>query len=56
MQRLADQLVGDVGAVVVAGVDMVDAAGDRLPQHGAAAASRSFGGPNTPGPASCMAP
>ena len=34
VQRLADQLVGDVRAVVVAGVDVVDAARDGLAQHG----------------------
>ena len=34
MQRLADELVGDVRAVEVAGVDVVDAAGHRLAQHG----------------------
>ena len=34
MQRLADDLVGDVRAVEVAGVDVVDAARDRLAQHG----------------------
>ena len=33
MQRLADDLVGDVRAVVVARVDVVDAARDRLAQH-----------------------
>ena len=34
MQRLADDLVGDMRAVEVAGVDVVDAAGHRLAQHG----------------------
>ena len=34
VQRLADDLVGDVRAVVVARVDVVDAALDRLAQHG----------------------
>ena len=33
-ERLADDLVGDVRAVEVAGVDVVDAARDRLAQHG----------------------
>ena len=33
MQRLSDQLVGDVRAVEVAGVDVVDAQGHRLAQH-----------------------
>ena len=34
MKRLADELVGDVRAVEVAGVDMVDAARHGLAQHG----------------------
>ena len=34
MQRLADELVGDVRAVEVAGVDVVHAARDGLAQHG----------------------
>ncbi len=34
MQRLADQLVGDVGAIEIAGVDMVYATRDRAAQHG----------------------
>ena len=34
MQRLADDLVGDVRAVEVAGVDVIDAARHRLAQHG----------------------
>ena len=33
MQRLADEVVGDVRAVVVARVDVIDAARDRLAQH-----------------------
>ena len=33
VERLADQLVGEVRAVEVAGVDVVDAARDRLAQH-----------------------
>ena len=33
MQRFADELVGDVRAVEVAGVDVVDAARDGLAQH-----------------------
>ncbi len=55
MQRLADELVGDIRTVVVAGVDVVDAARDRLAQHrdrGLAVLGR----PEHPGPASCMAP
>src|SRR6516165_3648918 len=34
MQRLADQLVGDVRAVVIASVDVVYPTRDRLAQHG----------------------
>ena len=33
MQRLADQLIGDVGAVVLRGIDVVDAEFDGAPQH-----------------------
>jgi hypothetical protein len=33
VQRLVNDLVGDVGAVEVAGVDVVDAVGNRLAQH-----------------------
>ena len=33
VERLADQLVGDIGAVIVAGVDVIDAARHRLAQH-----------------------
>ena len=55
MKRLANELVGDVRAIVIAGVDMVTlrAIASRSTVR---AARRSFGGPNTPGPASCMAP
>ncbi len=34
MQRLADDLVGHVRAVEIAGVDMIHAARDSLAQHG----------------------
>ncbi|MDB5482889.1 MAG: hypothetical protein JWO83_3942 [Caulobacteraceae bacterium] len=34
MKGLADQLVGDMGTVEVAGVDVVDAGGQGLAQHG----------------------
>ena len=34
MERLLDELVGDVGAVEVAGVDVVDAAGDGFAENG----------------------
>ena len=33
MQRLPNQLVGDVGTVELGGVDVVDAEFDRPPQH-----------------------
>jgi hypothetical protein len=33
MQRLADQLIGDVRPIEVAGIDVVDAARHRLAQH-----------------------
>ena len=33
IQRLADELVGDVGTVELGGVDVVDAELDRPPQH-----------------------
>ena len=33
MQRLADELVGHMRTVVVAGVDVIDAARDRFAQH-----------------------
>ena len=35
VQRLADEVVDDVGAVVLRGVDVVDAELDRAPEHGA---------------------
>ena len=34
MQRLADQLVGDIRTVELRGVDVVDAQLDCAPQHG----------------------
>ena len=34
MQRFADDLVGDVRTVEIAGVDVIDAGGDGLAQHG----------------------
>lgn len=34
MERLVDELVGDVGAVEIAGVDVIDAPRHRLAQHG----------------------
>ena len=55
MQRLADDLIGDVGPIEIAGVDVIDPLATAS-RSTAIAPSRSFGGPNTPGPASCMAP
>ena len=46
MQRLADDLVGDVRAVTVTRVDMVDAA-FRPPCAAPRSRPRSLGGPNT---------
>jgi len=34
MQRFPDDLIGDVGAVEIAGIDVVDAAFDGFAQHG----------------------
>ena len=34
VQRLTDDLIGDMRAVEVAGVDVIDASGNRLPQYG----------------------
>ena len=55
VQRLLDDLVGDMRAVVVARVDVRDAQATAS-RSTAMAASRSAGGPNTCGPASCIAP
>ena len=55
IQRLADQVVDDVGPVILRGVDVIDAQLDRAAQDGPGA-SGSRGGPKTPGPASCIAP
>ena len=44
MQCLPDDLVGDMRAVEIAGVDMVDAAFHRLAQHRDRLPRRSFGG------------
>ncbi len=55
MQGLTDDLVGDVRSVEIARVDVGDPECDHLAQQrdrGCAVA----GGPNTPGPASCIAP
>ena len=56
VQGLADDLVGDVRAVVVAGVDVVDAELDRPAEHRDRRRPGRPGGPITCGPASCMAP
>jgi hypothetical protein len=55
MQRLRDDLVGDVRAVEIAGVDMVDAARNGLAQDGNGFCA-ILRGADTPLPASCMAP
>ena len=55
VQRLPDQVVDDLRPVVLRRVDVVDAEFEAR-RRTAIAASRSRGGPNTPGPASCIAP
>jgi hypothetical protein len=55
VECLADEVVDDVAAVVLGGVDVVDADLDRPAEHGERRV-RSPGGPKTPGPASCIAP
>jgi len=37
-----------VRAIVIAGLDVVDAQGDRLAQHSERRVERSFGGPSSP--------
>jgi hypothetical protein len=56
VQGFLDDLVGDVRAVVVAGVDVRVIPSSIASRSTAMAASRSLGGPKTPGPASCIAP
>lgn len=56
MQRLADQMIGDVRAVEIAGVDVIDPACHRFAQHGQGGVAILGRPPNTPGPASCIAP
>ena len=56
VQRLVDQLVGHVGPVVLRGVDVVRPPARPRGAAPRAPSSRSRGGPNTPGPGSCMAP
>ncbi|WP_353615641.1 hypothetical protein [Mycobacterium sp. D16R24] len=55
IQRRVDELVGDIGPVELRRVDVIDAQLHCSPQH-PKARSRSCGGPNTPGPGSCMVP
>ena len=57
MERLADQMVGVVGPIIVAGVDMIDAAREGFAQHrDCAVAVPRRPCPKTPFPASCIAP
>jgi DNA-binding transcriptional LysR family regulator len=51
-----DDLVRDVRPVEVARVEVIDPERHAFPEHGETAASASRGGPQTPGPASCMPP
>ncbi len=46
MERLPDDLIGDVGAIVVAGVDVVDAGGNGFPQNGDGSVSVTRRSPN----------
>jgi hypothetical protein len=55
MERFSDKLIGNVRAIEVAGVDVIDTEPNNLAQD-REAPSWSAGGPNTCGPASCMAP
>ena len=55
MQGLPNQCVGHVGSVVLRRVDVVDTKVDGTPQHGHRRVVVP-GGPNTPGPGSCIAP
>ena len=55
IERLADQVVDHIRAVVLRSVDVIDAE-SMARRSTARAASGSWGGPNTPGPASCIAP
>jgi hypothetical protein len=57
MERLADQMVGVVGPIIVAGVDMFDAARERFAQHRDCAVAVSRAAClKTPFPASRIAP
>ena len=56
MQRFFDKLIGYMWAIEVAGVDVGNTEANNLAQGTASAPSWSAGGPNTCGPASCMAP
>ena len=55
MQSFLDNLVGDVRAVEVGGVDMVHARRDGFAEDGDGGIG-ILGRPKTPGPASCIAP
>jgi hypothetical protein len=56
VQRLADDPVGGVRALEVAGVDVIDAVRHGLAQYRECGIAILRGGPNTPDPASCIAP
>ena len=56
MERLLDQLLGDLRAVGVGGVEEVDAELDRPAEHRASRLSWSLPAPHTPWPGSCMVP
>src|ERR1700683_2664673 len=55
MERLPEELVRHVGSVELGRVDVIDPASTAR-RMTARAWARSLGGPNTPGPGSCMAP
>ena len=55
MQRFVNELVGNVGAVELSGIDVVDPGGDRLSKNCQGLAAVARGSQDT-GPGSCMAP
>ena len=55
MQRFSDKLISYMGAIEVAGVDVGDTKPNNLAQDRDCTVW-SAGGPNTCGPANCMAP
>ena len=55
MQGFADDLIGEVEAIEIGRIDVVHAGCDGLAENGDGA-DRVFGGPQTPGPANCIAP